>query len=69
MRILHVGNIANNGYLAAKKEREQGYESYLINVNAHHVMMMPEWEELNEDFNFNQFDVRKLKQYLQAVLN
>jgi hypothetical protein len=67
MRILHVGNIANNGYLAAKKEREHGYESYLINVNAHHVMMMPEWEELNEDFDFNQFDVKKLKQFGASI--
>jgi len=63
MRILHVGNIANNGYLAAKKEREHGYESYLINVNAHHVMMMPEWEELNVVFEYNQYEVKNLKQF------
>jgi|694.fasta_scaffold108261_2 hypothetical protein len=63
MRILHVGNIANNGYLAAKKEREYGYESYLINVNAHHVMMMPEWEELNLEFEFNQYSTKSLRQF------
>jgi hypothetical protein len=61
MRILHVGNIANNGYLAAKKERENGFESYLVNVNAHHVMMMPEWEELNLEFKYSQFSTNTLK--------
>jgi hypothetical protein len=61
MRILHVGNIANNGYLAAKKERENGFESYLVNVNAHHVMMMPEWEELNLEFKHSQYSTDILK--------
>lgn len=61
MRILHVGNIANNGYLAAKKERENGFESYLVNVNAHHVMMMPEWEELNLEFKYSQYSTDMLK--------
>ena len=61
MRVLHVGNIANNGYLAAKKERENGFESYLVNVNAHHVMMMPEWEELNLEFEYNQYSTDILK--------
>jgi hypothetical protein len=61
VKILHVGNVANNGYLAAKKERENGYESYLVNVNAHHVMMMPEWEELNTEFEHSQFSTDKLK--------
>jgi hypothetical protein len=61
MRILHVGNIANNGYLAAKKERENGFESYLVNVNAHHVMMMPEWEELNLEFEYSQYSTDMLK--------
>lgn len=61
MRVLHVGNIANNGYLAAKKERENGFESYLINVNAHHVMMHPEWEELNIEFEYNQYSINMLK--------
>jgi len=61
MRVLHVGNIANNGYLAAKKERENGFESYLINVNAHHVMMQPEWEELDLEFEYNQYSTNMLK--------
>ena len=61
MRVLHVGNIVNNGYLAAKKERENGFESYLINVNAHHVMMMPEWEELNLEFEYSQYSTNMLK--------
>jgi hypothetical protein len=61
MRVLHVGNIANNGYLAAKKERENGFESYLININAHHVMMQPEWEELNIEFEYNQYSTNMLK--------
>lgn len=67
MKILHVGNIANNGYLAAKKERERGYESYLINVNYHHVMMMPEWEELKINFDYSQFDIKKLKQVGKGI--
>lgn len=63
MRCLHVGNIANNGYLAAKYERDKGFESFLINVNSHHVMMHPEWEEANLNFKFDQFAIKELEDF------
>ena len=44
MKILHVGNIANNAYLAAKWDRTIGIESYVANPDMYHIMSFPFWE-------------------------
>lgn len=44
IRILHIGNIANNAYLAAKSERKVGIESHVMNLEYTHIMGSPEWE-------------------------
>ena len=44
LRILHVGNIANNAYLAALAERKVGIEAYVLSVDYTHIMGSPEWE-------------------------
>ncbi len=45
LRVLHIGNIANNAYLAAKAERRVGIEAYVLSPGYHHVMGFPGWEE------------------------
>lgn len=44
LRILHIGNIANNAYLAARSERHLGIESYVLSNDYTHIMGAPEWE-------------------------
>jgi len=44
LRILHIGNIANNAYLAARSERNLGIESYVLSNDYTHIMGAPEWE-------------------------
>ncbi len=44
IRILHIGNIANNAYLAAVAERQVGIEAYVMSVDYAHIMGAPEWE-------------------------
>lgn len=46
LRVAHVGNVANNAYLMARKEREYGIDARCISPNYTHVMGFPEWEEL-----------------------
>lgn len=46
MKTLHIGNIANNAYLAARKERELGIDAHVISVDYTHIMGFPEWEEI-----------------------
>lgn len=46
MKTLHIGNIANNAYLAALKEREEGINAHCISPNFLQVMGFPEWEHL-----------------------
>lgn len=46
LRVAHVGNIANNAYLAAKAERSVGIESIVLSPNYMHVMGFPSWEEV-----------------------
>jgi len=45
LRVAHVGNIANNAYLAAKSQRELGLDSHCFSPDYTHVMGFPEWEE------------------------
>ena len=46
LRVLHVGNVANNAYLNAKFLRRIGVEADVFCPNYYHVMGVPEWEEL-----------------------
>jgi glycosyltransferase involved in cell wall biosynthesis len=45
-RILHLGNILNNGYLNAKFLRRRGWEADSVTVDYRHVQALPEWEEV-----------------------
>ncbi|MCW5762007.1 MAG: glycosyltransferase [Phycisphaeraceae bacterium] len=44
-RILHVGNIANNGYNNAKVLVEAGFECHALCYDYYHIMGCPEWED------------------------
>lgn len=46
LRVLHVGNIANNAYLNAKFLRSIGVDAHVVSYNYQHVMATPEWEEI-----------------------
>jgi glycosyltransferase involved in cell wall biosynthesis len=45
VRILHVGNIANNAYNNAKFLRRKGIEADVLCYDYTHVMAQPEWED------------------------
>ena len=45
MRVLHLGNIANNGYNNAKLLRRLGIEADVIIYDYEHIMGSPEWED------------------------
>lgn len=45
LRVLHVGNIANNAYNNARIQRQAGIEADVISYDYHHVMSTPEWED------------------------
>ena len=45
LRVLHVGNIANNGYVNAKIQRSLGIDADASANNYFHVMGSPEWED------------------------
>ena len=45
-RVLHIGNIANNGFLNSKILNEtKQVESYALSIDYYHIMGCPEWEE------------------------
>jgi glycosyltransferase involved in cell wall biosynthesis len=46
LRVLHVGNIANNAYLNAKFLRSVGIDAHVLSNDYYHVMAMPEWEDV-----------------------
>src|SRR3990167_8767634 len=46
LRVLHIGNIANNAYLNAKLLRQAGIDSDVLCYDYYHVMGCAEWEEL-----------------------
>lgn len=45
LRVLHVGNIANNAYLNAKLQRKYGIHADVLNNDYKHIMGCPEWED------------------------
>jgi len=48
-KILHVGNILNNGYINCKYLRRRGIEADSLNVDYKHVQGQPEWEDVYID--------------------
>lgn len=47
LRVLHVGNIANNAFLNAKFLRRAGVDADVLCYDYYHVMACPEWEEVD----------------------
>ena len=45
MKVLHVGNIANNAYSNAKFLRRKGVEADVLCYDYRHIMAQPEWED------------------------
>lgn len=45
LRVLHIGNIANNAYYNAMIQRRNGIEADVICYDYYHVMSCPEWED------------------------
>ncbi|MBM3678899.1 MAG: hypothetical protein FJW96_13625, partial [Actinobacteria bacterium] len=45
LRVLHIGNIANNAYNNAKIQRAAGIEADVLCYDYYHVMGCPEWED------------------------
>jgi glycosyltransferase involved in cell wall biosynthesis len=52
LRVLHIGNIANNGYLVAKFLRQVGIEADVLCYDYYHVMGTPEWEDIPVKNNY-----------------
>jgi len=46
LKVLHIGNIAANGFLNAKFMRRVGIEADVLCYDYYHIMAYPEWEEL-----------------------
>ena len=69
LRVLHVGNIANNAFLNAKFLRVAGVEAHVLSYGTRHAMATPEWEEIEvrdphgNDFNpkFSASDTREYR--------
>lgn len=47
LRVLHVGNVANNAYLIAKEQQRVGIDADVLSNDYYHMMTTPEWEELD----------------------
>lgn len=45
MKVLHIGNIANNAYLNAKILNKYGIKSDVLSYDYYHIMGCPEWED------------------------
>ncbi len=56
MRILHIGNIANNAYNNAKFLRRKGVEADVLSYDYFHIMGQPEWEDAIFDSVLDEFN-------------
>ena len=45
LRVLHIGNIANNAFINAKIMRKIGIHADVVCPDYYHIMATPEWEE------------------------
>src|SRR5215218_7023300 len=43
-RVLHLGNVANNGYIDAKLQRRAGFDAEAV-CDEWHILSQPEWED------------------------
>jgi len=55
VRILHIGNIANNAYNNVKFLRRKGIEADVLCYDYTHVMAQPEWEDAEFDGQPDEF--------------
>ena len=53
LRVLHLGNIANNAYLNAKFMRKLGIEADVLCYDYYHVLSTPEWEEADVELKIS----------------
>jgi glycosyltransferase involved in cell wall biosynthesis len=51
-RVLHIGNIANNGYIASLILNQRGVESHLLVMDYYHIGGCPEWESAEIEGNW-----------------
>jgi glycosyltransferase involved in cell wall biosynthesis len=49
LRVLHIGNIANNAYNNAKLQRRAGIHADVLCYSYFHIMGCPEWEDADFD--------------------
>jgi glycosyltransferase involved in cell wall biosynthesis len=49
LRVLHIGNIANNAFNNARIQRQHGIEADVLSADNYHIMATPEWEEAHFD--------------------
>jgi glycosyltransferase involved in cell wall biosynthesis len=54
VRVLHLGNTANNGYLNAKLLRRAGVEADVL-VDEWHILSQPEWEDAPLEGSFEPY--------------
>jgi len=65
LKILHIGNIANNAYNNAKILNKLNFKNDVLSADYFHIMGCPEWEELDiqpsqlNDFNPEWYRVNK----------
>lgn len=45
LRVLHIGNIANNAYRNAALQRRRGIDADVVCYDYYHIMGCPEWED------------------------
>jgi glycosyltransferase involved in cell wall biosynthesis len=45
LRVLHIGNVANNAYLNAKILNARGVDCDVVSADYYHIMACPEWED------------------------
>ncbi len=45
LRVLHIGNVANNAYLNAKILNARGIDCDVVCADYYHIMACPEWED------------------------
>jgi len=52
LRVLHIGNIANNAYNNAKIQRQVGIAADVLNFGYYHTISCPEWEDAQHSGTF-----------------
>lgn len=55
MKVLHIGNIANNAYNNAKFLRRKGIEADVLCYDYAHIMGQPEWEDAEFDAEVDEY--------------